>query len=197
MEVMKEFLRREMMIVEIDYENAESIALERAETMVRHGLYNRFHASHEERIERAKIGCLGEIGFEKILSDRKIAFETDREDFENRRADEFDFRVNGYKIDVKVAKTDLIPDADEWKYGYPSEQLNREKDYIVVGWVSETNQRIGMFGWMPFSQIGTYPNRKSNTYAGFHYKTMNREFPWGDLNQDFEELFSIICAGRQ
>ena len=185
------------MEIELDYENAETEATKRAMRMVQNGLYNRFDASYEERIEHAKIGCLGELGFEKMLSDRKIAFNTDRENFKNRCADEFDFEVNGFKIDVKVAKTDKIPDPDEWTCGYPEEQLKRKKDYIVIGWVNVTSQKVGMFGWMPFELVSVYPNKNSNGYAGFRYKTMNREFPWRDLNPDFDELFEIISTGSE
>jgi hypothetical protein len=159
--------------------------------MINCGLYNRFDADYETRVEHAKIGCMGEIAFEKVLRDYAIDYNTDRENFENRNADEFDFKINGYKIDVKVAKTNKTPN-DRWTYGYPEQQTGMEKDIIVVGWVNEEQRRIGIYGWLRFNQICRYPLRYINTYAGYRYQTPNYEFRWGDLNKDLEALFEYV-----
>ncbi len=184
------------MIVNINFDNAERIAQERAERMVERGLYNRFGANYRLRVEHARIGCLGEIAFEALLGQRGINYDTDRDNFENRNADEFDFKINGYKIDVKVAKTNKTP-MDRWTYGYPQQQTGMEKDIVVVGWVSEEQRRIGMYGWMMFDRIQSYPLRSHNTYAGFPYQTPNHEFPWGDLNKNLEALFEYVHGGKR
>ena len=184
------------MIVQIDFESAEEAARKRAERMVAYGLYNRFGTNYENRVEHAKIGCIGEIAFEQMLTDRNISFNTDREDFEDRNADEFDFEINGFKIDVKVAKTNKSPQ-NSWTYGYPLQQVGMEKDIVVVGWVSEQFRVIGMYGWLFFNQISSYPLKYFNSFAGFKYQTPNYEFPWGDLNQNFNELFQYVCSERR
>lgn len=179
------------MIVRIDFEKAERAAQRRAEKMVACGLYNRFGKDRAARVAHAKTGCMGEIAFEHVLDEWGIAYATDRENFKDRNADEFDFKINGYKIDVKAAKTDKTP-SDKWTYGYPQQQVGMEKDIVVVGWVSETYKRIGMYGWLFFDEIRKYPLRRYNSYAGFKYQTPNYEFPWGDLNPDFDELFQFV-----
>lgn len=184
------------MIVEIDFEGAGRAAQRRAENMVRNGLYNRFGTNYAARVEHAKTGCMGEIAFEKMLADRGIRYNTDRENFADRNADEFDFQVNGFKIDVKVAKTDNIPH-DGWTYGYPCQQMGMEKDIVVVGWVSNARRRIGMYGWLFFRQIQSYPLKYVNSFAGFRYQTPNYKFPWGDLNKDMEALFAYVSGGRR
>ena len=183
------------MIVHIDYENAENEAFRRAQRMVEYGLYNRFGANYNTRVEHATIGCMGEIAFEKILNERGIEYNTDRENFEDRNADDFDFQIDDFKIDVKVAKTDKMPN-DRWTYGYPQQQVGMEKDIVVVGWVSPQQQRIGMYGWLMFEQITDYPLKRFNSFAGFQYQTPNYEFPWGDLNKNFDELFQFIESRR-
>lgn len=184
------------MIVEIDFDNVEKEAINRAEKMVEYGLYNRFGTTYSNRVEHAKVGCIGEIAFEQILKDREISYNTDRENFEDRTADEFDFEINGYKIDVKVAKTDKNP-MDRWTYGYPQQQIGMKKDIVVVGWVSESKRIIGMYGWLFFYDICHYSLKTKNSFAGFKYQTPNYEFPWGDLNKDFEKLFQYILEDKR
>lgn len=184
------------MIIDVEYFDAECAAQVRAERMVAYGLYNRFGVDRATRIEHAKVGCIGEIAFEKVLQDRNIEYDTDREDFENRNADEFDFEINGLKIDVKVAKTNKTP-TDRWTYGYPRQQIGMEKDIVVVGWVSEQQRRIGMYGWILFDRIRRYRLTNYNTFAGFRYQTPNYEFPWGDLNKDFDAMFDYLNNNRR
>lgn len=184
------------MIVHIDFVAAQAEAQRRAERMVEYGLYNRFGANYATRVEHAKIGCIGELAFEEVLREYDIEYRTDREDFENRNADNFDFEINGFKIDVKVAKTNKTPN-DRWTYGYPRQQIGMEKDIVVVGWVSEAQRRIGMYGWLLFDRICRYPLRYYNTYAGFRYQTPNYEFPWGDLNKDMDALFDYVNRGKR
>ena len=183
------------MIIDINFEESLKEARGRAEQMVLNGLYNRFDASIEKRIDRAEAGCLGEIAFEEFLKGKRVAFRTDRDDFKNRHADEFDFMVNGYKIDVKVAKTDKPP-IDSWTYGYPQQQIGMEKDFVVVGAVNYQRETVEMYGWIPFREIVKYPLKTVNSFAGFRYKTPNYEFPWGALNKDFDKLIQFLTEQR-
>lgn len=185
-----------MIIIPIDFDETEEAAQKRAITMVSHGLYDRFSTSYEKRIEHATIGCMGEIAFEYLLKTRNIPYNTDRENFENRNADEFDFKINNYKLDIKVAKTDKAP-LNSWTYGYPKQQIGMEKDIVVVGWVSGYQKKIGMYGWIFFNQINSYPLKCYNSFASFKYQTPNYEFPWADLNQNFDELFKFIDNTRK
>lgn len=185
-----------LMILNIDFEEAETAAQSRAERMVAYGLYNRFGADYNTRVEHAKIGCIGEIAFEELVREYQVEYNTDREDFEDRNADEFDFEINGIKIDVKVAKTNKTP-LDRWTYGYPSQQIGMEKDIVVVGWVNEQQRRIGMYGWLFFDRISRYPLKYYNSFAGFRYQTPNYEFPWGDLNKDMDALFEYVQNNRR
>lgn len=184
------------MIIEIDFDHAKQEARRRAERMVANGLYNRFGATYAERVEHATIGCIGEIAFEQLLRSRKIEYNTDREDFRNRNADDFDFEINGFRIDVKVAKTNNNP-SPRWTYGYPEQQIGMGKDYVVVGWVNESQRCIGMYGWIPFARISGYPLVEYNSYAGFRYQTPNYEFPWGDLDQNINSLLKYVTNNRR
>lgn len=169
----------------------ETQAQERAAEMVRRGIYNRFNGTEAERIAHAKTGCLGEIMFEKVLQNSNVNYELDHTDFSNRNADEFDFKMKDLKFDVKVAKTDRQPQ-NSWTYGYPCQQINMQKDFVVVGFVNETNKTGGFYGWIPFNEIQKYPAVTTNSFAGFKYKTPNHEFPWGDLCQNFDKLFNAL-----
>lgn len=184
------------MIIEIDFDYARQEASRRAERMVANGLYNRFGATYAERVEHATIGCIGEIAFEKLLMSRGIKYNTDREDFWNRNADDFDFEINGFRIDVKVAKTNKNP-SPRWTYGYPEQQIGMGKDYVVVGWVNESQRCIGMYGWISFDRISGYPLTEYNSYAGFRYQTPNYEFPWGDLDQNINSLLECVTNNRR
>ena len=121
----------------INYDEAiESQALERGKQMVRNGLFNRMGFSYGQRINKAKIGCIGEAAFSALLTSKGIPFQTDTGDFTERNADDFDFNINDKLIDVKVAKTHLAPN-DNWTYGYPVQQIGLRKYYVVVGTVND------------------------------------------------------------
>ncbi len=179
------------MILKVDFDSVKAEAEKRAEQMLKNEMYDRFRENYATRLEHAMIGCMGEIAFEGLLAYYNMPYETDREGFENRNADEFDFQMNGYKVDIKVAKTDYTP-KDSWTYGYPQEQSGMVKDLVVVGWVSEKRKCIGMYGWIPFSEIQKYPLLERNSFAGYKYKTPNYEFPWGDLNKNFGQFFDLV-----
>ena len=176
----------------VRYDRAmEMEALRRGRQMVKNGLYNRMGFSYGQRVNKAKIGCLGELAFQKALRHFGIAHETDDAGYENRNSDNFDFCINGKLIDVKVAKaTTPEPPNDSWTYGYPVEQTTHNKDYVVVGVVREGEGTVTFYGWIPFPDIKSYPITDKNTYAAFDYKTLNHEFPYGDMNKDFTALWS-------
>lgn len=179
------------MLIALNFDETMQEAHDRAVTMVENGLYDRFEEDYNTRVEHAKIGCIGEIAFEKLVNQYHMNYRVDRDNYEDRNADEFDFEINGVKIDVKVAKTDYKP-ADGWTYGYPQQQIGMEKEIVVVGWVSERYRRVGFYGWMFFDRIQDYPLVEVNTFRGYRYKTPNYEFPWGDLNKDFNALFEYL-----
>ncbi len=182
-----------MVVKDFNFKDANVIALNKAREMVKNGLYSRFGLSEEARIEKAHLGCLGELAFEIFLKSKKIDFKLDTKDFKNRNSDEFDFLINRKTIDIKVAKktTPRNPN-DNWTYGYPQEQNPVSKDYIVVGWVDFTKQEIGFYGWITGKDISTFPVVTKNTFAGYNYLTPNHEFKWGELNKDFDKLLQKI-----
>ena len=181
------------MNVSVDFDEIVQLANERAEKMVKNGLYSRFNLSYNQRIEKAKLGCIGEIGFESCLKERNIEYTTDNEDFSERNSDEFDFLIGGKKIDVKVAKkTTVNPPKDSWAYGYPEEQNPISKDYVIVGWVDFKNKNIAFYGWIEGGNIANYSVVTENAFAGYQYLTPNHEFRWGALNKNFTQLFELI-----
>ncbi len=173
----------------LNYEKANHRAVE----MVNNELYSRFGLSKEKRIEKALLGCIGELAFEQLLVEKKLTFTTDRKHYSDRNSDEYDFLMNGKKLDIKVAKksTSNLPN-DNWTYGYPNEQNPVSKDFIVVGWVDFINENIGFYGWTMGNEINKCPVVNTNSYKGYKYLTPNHEFKWGALNKNFEQLFEKI-----
>jgi hypothetical protein len=165
-------------------------ARSRATIMVQNGLYSRFGYSIEVRIDKALLGCIGEIAFQRFLEQSNIDFELDKGSFATRNSDEFDFLINEKKLDVKVAKKSTkYPPSDNWTYGYPQEQNPITKDFVVVGWVDFINKNVGFYGWTTGEIISKFDVVTKNTFSGYPYNTPNHEFPWGILNKNFTELF--------
>ena len=176
-------------MIEVSYDEAiENEALRRGREMVENGLYNRMGFNYGQRINKAKLGCIGEAAFKRLLDEDHIDYETDTRTYRNRNSDDFDFKINGKIIDIKVAKSEKNP-LDGWTYGYPVDQINHPKDYVVVGVVKESERAVKFYGWIRFDEISNYPQRTGNTFAGFNYSTRNYEFPYGDLNKDFDALW--------
>ncbi len=182
-----------MLIKEFDFEKGYRQAQQRAIEMVGNDLYSRFGLSKETRIEKALLGCIGELAFEQMLIEKKISYKVDRQNYKDRNSDEFDFLINSKKLDIKVAKksTSNTPN-DNWTYGYPAEQNPVTKDFVVVGWVDFINKVVGFYGWITGAAIEKCPIVKRNSYKGYDYKTRNYEFKWGALNKNFDELFIRI-----
>lgn len=178
-------------IKDINFDYLNSQAYGRAEEMVGHGLYSRFKLSKADRIAKAQIGCLGELAFEYELAKRNIPYLVDREHFDDRNSDEYDFMVNGLKIDIKVAqKSTTNPPNDKWTYGYPQEQKPESKDIVIVGWVDYDKKEIKFYGWTTGTLIAAQAVVEVNSFAKYKYLTPNHEFKWGILNKAFDELYS-------
>lgn len=181
------------MIVALNFQIIVEQARVRASAMVSNGLYSRFGLSHSQRVEKALLGCIGELGFEEYLKQLKVPYSLDNSDFTLRNSDEYDFLISNKKIDIKVAKKSTTrPPTDGWTYGYPEEQNPLSKDYVIVGWVDFDLEQIGFYGWITGSKISNYDVVTHNTFAGYRYLTPNHEFRWGAMNKDFNALFNIL-----
>lgn len=172
-------------------EEMMSEAKKMAVDMVNNGLYNRFGGDFDYQVEKAKIGCIGEIAFEKYLADSNIPFATDRTGHGERHADDFDVKINNKKIDIKTAKTERTP-IPKWTYGYPKQQMGMSKNYIVICYYSPSRNTVGIYGWMEFSRLTEFPVTYKNNFANFSYKTPNHEFPISELNTDIGLLINEV-----
>lgn len=181
------------MLITSDFDAICLEAKKRAEVMVKNGLYSRFGLSQSSRVDKAFLGCIGELAFESYLIENKISYQTDSTDFTTKNSDEFDFLINSKKIDIKVAKksTKRAPTGG-WTYGYPKDQKPETKDFVIIGWVDFTQKEVGFFGWIRGIAISKYLVVTKNGFAGYAYKTPNHEFKWGALNQDFGALLTNI-----
>lgn len=176
-----------MVLVEIDFTKLLQQARLRAQKMVAQGLYSRFKLSEQQRLDKAQLGCMGELAFEQLLRQKGVPYQLDATDFASSRTDQYDFLIGNKKVDVKVAKkTSPRPPGDAWTYGYPQEQNPAAKDVVVVGWVDLARQQVGFWGWISGKRICNYPVVSRNSYAGYAYLTPNYEFPWGALNKNID-----------
>ena len=182
-----------MIIHNFDFDNNLAVSRKRAEQMVNNGLYSRFGLSFNARVDKALLGCIGELAFEYWLRSLGYEYQVDRDGFDVRNSDEFDFLIENSKIDTKVAKksTANAPN-DNWTYGYPQEQNPASKDFVVVGWVDYTRKEVGFYGWITGLEVSRFPVVTRNTFAGYAYLTPNHEFKWGAMNKNFDLLFQII-----
>lgn len=182
-----------MIVQNFDFATNLAIARQRAEQMVNNGLYSRFGLSNQSRVDKALLGCMGELAFEHWLQSLGHNYEVDRENFAERNSDEFDFLIEDKKIDTKVAKKSTAnPPNDNWTYGYPQEQNPASKDFVVVGWVDYTKGEVGFYGWITGLEISQFAVVTQNTFAGYRYLTPNHEFRWGAMNKNFDQLFQRI-----
>ncbi len=176
-----------MLLVEVNFKEIMQLAGWRAKKMVEQGLYSRFKLSYQQRLEKARLGCIGELSFERLLLQKGIPYQLDATDFASSRTDAFDFLIRDKKVDVKVARktTPRLP-GDSWTYGYPQEQRPAAKDFVVIGWVDLALQQVGFYGWIRGERISNYPVVNRNSFAGYSYLTPNHEFPWGALNKNLD-----------
>ncbi len=182
-----------MLIEDFDFKANYQNAQERAVQMVNNELFSRFGLSKESRIDKALLSCIGELAFEQLLVKKNLTYSVDRENYKERNSDEYDFLINGKKLDIKVAKksTSNAPN-DSWTYGYPREQNPVSKDFIIIGWVDFIKQVVEFYGWTTGSIVDKCAVVNSNSYRGYKYLTPNHEFKWGTLNKNFGQLFQEI-----
>ena len=177
------------MILNLNFDQIVSQAEGKAKKMVSNGLYSRFNLSFSSRLEKATLGCIGEIAFEEFLKHKGYEYGLDQTDFSKSNKDEFDFLIGGKKFDIKIAKkSTLRPPSDGWTYGYPKEQNPMTKDFIVVGWIDFKSKEIGFYGWITGKKVSQFPVVSKNSFAGYNYKTPNHEFKWGELNKSIDSL---------
>lgn len=175
-----------MLLQKLDFDWLLQEATQKAKQMVDRGLYSRFKLSYQQRLDKAVLGCMGELVFEQLLKQKGIPYQLDTTDYSTSNTDAFDFLIRGKKVDVKVAKkTTIRPPADSWTYGYPQEQNPASKDYVVIGWIDMLLQQVGFWGWISGARISQYPVVTKNSFRGYPYLTPNHEFPWGALNKNF------------
>ena len=93
-----------MIVQNLNFDQTVALAKAKAEKMIENGLYSRFRLSDKERLDKALLGCIGELAFQQHLSNLGIPFELDHTDFQSHHTDEFDVKVNDAKIDIKVKK---------------------------------------------------------------------------------------------
>lgn len=182
-----------MTIPNFDFKSNYEVAQKRAIAMVDNDLYSRFGLSKDLRVDKALLGCIGELAFEQILIRKSFLYTVDRGNYKIRNSDEYDFLINNKKVDIKVAKksTSNAPQ-DSWTYGYPVEQKPASKDFIVIGWVDFIKEVVGFYGWITGEAVSKYAAVNSNSYKGYKYLTPNHEFKWGALNKNFKQLFENI-----
>jgi hypothetical protein len=182
-----------MIIQNFDFDATLILAQQRASEMVANGLYSRFGLSNQGRIDKALLGCMGELAFEHWLQSKGYNYEVDREGFEDRNSDNYDFLIEDKKLDTKVAKKSTAnPPNDNWTYGYPQEQNPASKDYVVVGWVDFIRKEVGFYGWITGVEVSRFPVVTKNSFAGYSYLTPNHEFKWGVMDKNFDTLFQRI-----
>lgn len=182
-----------MIVRDFDFEAQQQRARRIASKMIEHGLYSRFGLNTTKRLDKAYLGCLGELAFAHWLEEKRITYKTDDRGFENRNSDDFDFLINGKKIDVKVAlKSTTNSPNDNWTYGYPQEQNPISKDFVVIGWVDLLQEEIGFYGWLTGFQVSKSPVVTKNSFKGYSYRTPNHEFKWGLMNKNFDKFIDNL-----
>lgn len=178
-----------MMVNGFDFDAALADAEAHADAMIENGLYSRFGAGYRTRVQNALVGRIGELAFEQWLLSSDVTFEVDTAGYENRNSDEFDFRVHGRTIDVKVAKkSTLVNPKSDWCFGVPVDQFPEKKDVVVVGWVDFQNKQVHFHGWMSGKDVANHAITDTNSFSGKSYLTDNHELTWGELNQNLNAL---------
>lgn len=181
-------------MIKIVYDdNDERLAQSKAQKMIENGLYSRFNLNQNDRLEKAFLGMLGEITFQKFLKIKQIPYDIDETDFNVSNSDEFDVKIKNALFDIKIAKTTNTPQ-DGWSYGYPEEQHPEKKDFIVVGCLNKQQRTVMFYGWISGKEVQKFPVVTINSFAKFPYKTPNHEFRYGNLNKDFDKLFKEVLA---
>ena len=54
-----------MIVQDLNFDQTVAMAKAKAESMIQNGLYSRFGLSEKERLDKALLGCIGELAFQK------------------------------------------------------------------------------------------------------------------------------------
>lgn len=55
-----------MIVQDLNFDQTVAMAKAKAESMIQNGLYSRFGLSEKERLDKALLGCIGELHFKNI-----------------------------------------------------------------------------------------------------------------------------------
>lgn len=125
--------------------------------------YDRFSLADAKRLDMIKIGVIGELVFREYLM--RIGSSFVYQDIIGKY-DEFDFKVNGKKVEIKTSGYDYYP--EDLNLLYNVEQYNhglkKGTDFVYLVLVNGYNRRFQIFnsyecntailaGWIPFRQI--------------------------------------------
>ena len=53
-----------MIVQDLNFDQTVAMAKVKAESMIQNGLYSRFGLSEKERLDKALLGCIGELAFQ-------------------------------------------------------------------------------------------------------------------------------------
>lgn len=56
-----------MIVQDLNFDQTVAMAKAKAKSMIQNGLYSRFGLSEKERLDKALLGCIGELAFQKHL----------------------------------------------------------------------------------------------------------------------------------
>ena len=163
-----------------------------AKSRISNDMYNRFSSTEKDRIERARIGALGEVCFENILNINKIKYFSDI--FDNTSPDTGDFFIpdqSGISIDVKIAKTRKTPDP-KWVFGIPIDQSPQKKDLIIIGWWNPGTDTVFFYGSIQGEKLIGRKTTYYNSLTGARYLTKNIEVAWKELNRAIPEIPGFV-----
>lgn len=127
-----------------------------------HDYTSREHDFHQggadEASEYMYYGKLGEKAFKKWLMDNEIPFLED--DTGPDQADEYDFLVNGYRIDVKTRTEPFHKRTLEMVEQFH----NRPKDIYIGAYYNKVNDEVEFYGYICANRLSTLHRPQSMGY---------------------------------
>ena len=142
--------------------------------------YNRSQYNYEQRISMITIGTLGQLGFKKILDDKKIKYSYQ---FQAGAYDDYDFTINNKICEIKTSGYDhsgwerlnLLYSRDQYEAG-----LAKNFDYCFQFFVNGYNRKSRLLdlkksntliiaGFIKFTDIEFFKN-KNMMFWGDYYK---------------------------
>lgn len=112
-------------------------------------------------------GKLGEKAFKKFLIDNNIQFLEDETGPD--QADEYDFLVNGYRIDVKTRTRPFHTKTLEMVKQFHE----RPKDIYVGAYYNEDNDEVCLYGYIWAEKLSTLHEPKSMGYIKNYWANDN------------------------